>query len=163
LDSGLSVYWDLGPGINLVAGDSWTFTATPPIYQYQLYGAPFDAITAVYLSEEQTWDGVTADPTAGTIQVTGRNAAVEARVTKGDTTHPVDILEDILAEVGLSAALDQDVFALAKGLTPEYTIGVCFEDVTAAQAVRDILRRCLYDLWVDFGVIKIRAYLGEDQ
>jgi hypothetical protein len=94
--------------------------------------------------------------------VTGRNYQVEARVVQGDTTHPVDILADILAEVGLSAALDQDAFALAKSLTPEYAIGVCFENISAAQALREIVRRCLYDLWVDFGEIKIRAYLGEE-
>ena len=56
LDSGLSVYWKSGPGTDLVAGDRWTFTATPPIYRYQVYGAPFAAINAVYLSEAETWD-----------------------------------------------------------------------------------------------------------
>ena len=161
LDSGLAVYWDSGPGTDLVAGDRWTFTATPPIYRYQVYGAPFAAINDVYLSEAETWDSVSADPTTGTILVTGRNPSVTARVTKDSTTHPVDILGDILAAVGLSQAVDQDAFALAKSLTPEYAIGVCFENVTAAQAVREIVRRCLYDLWADFGEIKIRAYLGE--
>jgi hypothetical protein len=34
--------------------------------------------------------------------------------------------------------------------------------MTAAQAIRDIIQRTLYDLWVDFGEIKIRAYVGED-
>ena len=29
-------------------------------------------------------------------------------------------------------------------------------------ARREIVRRCLYDLWIDFGEVKIRAYLGED-
>ena len=53
-------------------------------------------------------------------------------------------------------------FALAKSLTPGYAIGVCFENITAAQAIREIVRRCLYDLWVDFGEIKMRAYLGTD-
>ena len=162
LDSGLAVYWNSGPGTDLVAGDCWTFTATPPIYRYQVYGAPFAAINDVYLSEAETWDSVSADPTTGTILVTGRNPTVTARVTKDPTTHPVDILVDILAAVGLSQAVDQDAFALAKSLTPEYAIGVCFENVTAAQAVREIVRRCLYDLWADFGEIKIRAYLGED-
>ena len=95
------------------------------------------------------------------ILVTGRSDQVEARVTKDATTHPVDIMADILAEIGLSQAINQDSFALAKSLTPEYAIGVCFENISAAQALREIVRRCLYDLWVDFGEIKIRAYLGE--
>jgi hypothetical protein len=67
-----------------------------------------------------------------------------------------------LSEVGLSQAIHQDAFALAKSLTPGYAIGVRFENLTAAQALREILRRCLYDLWTDFGQIKIRAYLGEN-
>ena len=40
-------------------------------------------------------------------------------------------------------------------------IGLCPDGRTAAQAIREIVRRCLYDLWIDFGEIKIRAYLGE--
>jgi hypothetical protein len=161
LDQDLAVYWESGPGADLAAGDRWTFTATPPIYCYQVYGAPFAALTAVYLNQEETWEGVSADPATGLILVTGGSAQVEARLIKDATTHPVDILADILAEVGLSEAVNQDSFALAKSLTPEYAIGVCFENLTAAQALREIVRRCLYDLWVDFGEIKIRAYLGE--
>ncbi len=144
-----------------MAGDRWTFTASPPLYRYQVYGAPFAAITAVFLNFEETWDQVSAEAATGTILVSGRNPGVEARVVRDDTTHPVDILEDILSEVGLGAALNRDAFALAKGLTPEYAIGVRFENVSAAQALREVIRRCLYDLWVDFGRIEIRAYLGE--
>jgi hypothetical protein len=162
LEAGLAVYWDSGPGTDLVAGDRWTFTASAPVYHYQVYGAPFRAISAVYLSGEETFEGVSADAATGLILVTGRNPLVEARVVKDATTHPVDILADILAAVGLEAAVNQDSFALAKGLTPEYAIGVCFENVTAAQALREIVRRCLYDLWGDFGELKLRAYLGED-
>jgi hypothetical protein len=163
LAQGLAVYWESSPGADLVAGDRWTFTAAAPVYHYQVYGAPFSAITAVYLSGEETWEGVTAEAATGVILVTGRNPRVEARVVKDATSHPVDILTDILAEAGLSAAVHQDSFALAKSLTPEYAIGVCFENVSAAQALREIVRRCLYDLWVDFGEIKLRAYLGSEQ
>ena len=85
-----------------------------------------------------------------------------ARVVKDATTHPVDIITDILAAVGLSPAIQQESFDLAKSLTPDYAIGVCFENVPAAQALREILKRCLYDFWTDFGEIKIKAYLGED-
>ena len=161
LDEGLSVYWEPGLGPDLVAGDRWTFTAFPPIYHYQVFGAPFAAITTVYLSGEEDDDRVTKDAATGLIQVSGKNASVEARVVKDTTTHPVDMVADILAEVGLEAAIHQDSFALAKSLTPEYVIGISFENLTAAQAIREIVRRCLYDLWIDFGEIKIRAYLGE--
>ncbi len=160
LEEGLSVYWEAGLGSDLVAGDRWTFTASPPVYHYQVFGAPFEAITAVYLSGEEDDDRVTKDATTGLIQVSGKNASVSARVVKDHTTHPVDMVADILAEVGLEQAIHQDSFALAKSLTPEYAIGISFENLTAAQAIREIVRRCLYDLWIDFGEIKIRAYLG---
>jgi hypothetical protein len=159
---GLSVFWESGPGADLVSGDRWTFAATPPVYEYQVYGAPFETITAVYLNQEETDDRVSAAAATGLIQVTGRSAQVEARVVKDGTTHPVDIITDILEEVGLSQAMHEDSFNLARSLTPEYVIGVCFENLSAAQAIREIVKRCLYDLWVDFGEIKIRAYLGED-
>jgi hypothetical protein len=162
LEQGLTVFWEPGIGPDLVAGDRWAFTAQPPVYHYQVFGAPFEAVTAIYLNGEATTDRVSADPLSGVVQVTGRSAAVAARVVKDRTTHPVDILTDIFGAVGLDQFVDQDAFALAKGLTPEYSIGVRFENCPAAQAIREIVRRCLYDLWIDFGEIKIEAYLGED-
>lgn len=162
LEEGLAVYWESGPGTDLVSGDRWAFAAAPTVYHYQVDGAPFAAVAAVYLNDEETADRVGADATTGLIQVTGRSGSVEARVVKDGTTHPVDIITDILEEVGLGQAMHQDSFDLAKSLTPAYAIGVRFENITAAQALREILRRCLYDLWVDFGEIKIGAYLGED-
>jgi hypothetical protein len=161
LEDGLSVYWESGIGPDLVSGDRWSFTAIPSVYCYQIFGAPFEAITTVYLDGEIDNDRVTAEASTGLIQVSGKNAQVQARVVKDHTTHPVDIVADILAEVGLSPVINQDSFGLAKSLTPEYAIGARFENVTAAQAIRDIVGRCLYDLWIDFGEIKIRAYLGE--
>jgi hypothetical protein len=162
LDYGLAAYWDSAPGLDLVAGDRWTFSTQPARYQYQVPGAPFEAITAVYLNGVETREGVTWEADAGLVTVSSRSAQVEARVVKDATTHPVDIITHILAEVGLGQAIHQESFALARSLTPEYAVGVCFENVTAAQAMRELLRRCLYDLWVDLGEIKIRAYLGQD-
>jgi hypothetical protein len=162
LEEGLAVYWQPGIGNDLVAGDNYTFTAQPPVYHYRLPGGPFEAITTIYLNGEATWEDVDADPNTGNVAVTGRSAQVSARVVKDGTTHPVDIILDILAEVGLGEVVNQDSFDLAKSVTPEYTVGVCFENIPASQALRELLRRSLYDLWVDFGEIKIRAYLGED-
>jgi hypothetical protein len=162
LSEGLTVYWQPGIGTDLVAGDRFSLTATPPIYRYRLPGAPFEAITAIYLNGEETWEGAAADLSTGDITVTGTSAQVSARVVKDGTTHPVDIMMDIFTEVGLGEAVHQESFQLAKSLTPEYAVGVCFENIPASQALREILRRTLYDLWVDFGEIKIRAYLGEE-
>lgn len=162
LDSGLAVYWESGIGLDFQAGDRFSFTATAPVYRYRVFGGPFAAMKSVYLNGEETWEGVTADPESGDILVNGQSALVEARVVKDATTHPVDIIADILVEVGLGDGLHHDSFELAKSLTPEYSIGVCFENVPATQALREILGRTLYDLWADFGEIKIRAYLGEE-
>ncbi|RJR48274.1 MAG: hypothetical protein C4567_00155 [Deltaproteobacteria bacterium] len=162
LENGLAVYWESGSGTDLMAGDRWTFSAQAQVYRYQIYGGPFTDISQVYLNGEESRDRVAADPETGVIEVTGRSAAVEARVVKDAATHPVDIITDILTAVGLSPAIEQDSFEMAKSLTPEYAIGVCFENLPAAQALREILKRCLYDFWTDFGEIKIKAYLGED-
>jgi hypothetical protein len=162
LSNGLAVFWQQGIQTDLVAGDRFTFTGQPPVYYYRLAGAPFDAITTIYLNDEAVWEGVTVNPETGDILVTGKSAQVSARVVKDDTTHPVDIMLDVLSEVGLTEAINQESFDLAKSLTPEYAVGVCFENIPASQALREILRRTLYDLWVDFGEIKIRAYLGEE-
>jgi hypothetical protein len=162
LSEGLTVYWQPGIGDDLVAGDRFSFTAMPTLYRYRLPGAPFEAITTIYLNGEATWEGAAADLATGDIFITGASAQVSARVVKDGTTHPVDIMLDIFTEVGLGEAVHQESFELAKSLTPEYAVGVCFENMPASQALREILRRTLYDLWVDFGEIKIRAYLGED-
>jgi hypothetical protein len=162
LEDGLAFYWEAGPGPDLAAGDRWTCTATPPVYEYQVAGGPFEAIAVVYLNGAASSDRVVVDAGRGKIQVTGRSAQVEAQVIKDGTTHPVDIVEDILEEVGLGDHLNQDSFALAKSLTAEYAVGVSFENLAAAQAIREIVKRCLYDFWIDFGEIKISAYLGED-
>uniref|UniRef100_A0A7C3WTU4 Uncharacterized protein n=1 Tax=Desulfobacca acetoxidans TaxID=60893 RepID=A0A7C3WTU4_9BACT len=162
LEEGLAVYWESGPGTDFAAGNRFSFSAMAPVYIYQIFGAPFSGISSIYLNGEETREGVAADPVTGQVRVTGQSALVEARVVKDATTHPVDIIQDILAEVGLTEAIHPDSFALAKSLTPDYAIGVCFENVTAAQAIREIVRRTLYDLWVDFGEIRISAYLGDD-
>jgi hypothetical protein len=162
LSHGLAVYWQPGIGHDLVAGDSFTFTGNPQVYRYQLFGGPFETITAIYLNGEETWEDVDADPETGNIWVSGKSAQVSARVVKDGTTHPVDIMLDIFTAVGLGEAVHQESFELAKSFTPEYAVGVCFENIPASQALRELLRRSLYDLWVDFGEIKIRAYLGED-
>ena len=162
LEEGLSVYWQAGVGPDLAAGDRWQFAAQPPVYHYQVFGAPFESMAAVYLDGEAGSDRVAGDAGTGVVTVSGQNGQVTARVVKDRTTHPVDMVTDILEAVGLGQAINRDSFALAKSLTPEYAMGVRFENVSAAQAIREIVRRSLYDLWIDFGEIKMRAYLGED-
>jgi hypothetical protein len=161
LEEGVSVHWEGGGGTDLAAGDRWLFTAAATLYHYQVYGGPFISLSKVYLNDAETSTGVETDPETGAILVRGRSAQVTARVVKDGSAHPVDIIAAILAAVGLQETMDQPSFALAKSLTPEYVIGVCFENISAAQALREILGRCLYDLWLDYGQINLRAYLGE--
>ena len=162
LENGLQVYWEAAPGTDLVAGDQWRITAHAKVQHYKVAGAPFQEISAVWVQDDETRQGVTFDANTGEISVKGNAGNVEARVVKDDTTEPVDIIEDILAAVGLSAYRNADSFVLARSDTLSYSIGVCFENLEAGKAIQEIVSRCLYDFWVDGGEIKLRAYLGED-
>jgi len=161
LENGLEIYWESAPGTDLTSGDQWLITAVAKVVHYRIPGAPFQAITAVWVQDDDSRQGVTFSENSGEINVKGNAGSVEARVVKDDTTHPVDIIEDILAAVGLSEFLNADAFALAKSDTLFYHVGVCFGDLEAGRAIREICSRCLYDFWVDCGEIKIRAYLGD--
>ncbi|MBW1916394.1 MAG: hypothetical protein JRI57_00015 [Deltaproteobacteria bacterium] len=162
LEYGLEIYWTGGAGDDFVAGDQWEITAHAKVYHYRVYGAPFQEITGVYLNDEEVTGSVAASAETGEITVVGKSGRVEARVVKDDTRHPVDIIEDILTQVGLVDYISPEHFAQARADTLEYNIGVRFEDLEAARAIQAIVAACLYEFWVDFGEIKIRAYLGED-
>ncbi|RJR38679.1 MAG: hypothetical protein C4567_12420 [Deltaproteobacteria bacterium] len=162
LENGLEVYFESAPGTDLVSGDQWIITAQAKVVHYKIPGAPFQAITSVWVQDDDSRQGVIFSENSGEIWVKGAAGSVEARVVKDDTTHPVDIIEDILAAVGLSEFINADAFALAKSDTLFYHIGVCFADLEAGRAIREICSRCLFDFWVDCGEIKVRAYLGEN-
>jgi len=162
LENGLEIYWESAPGTDIVAGDQWLIYASAKVMHYRIAGAPFQAITSVWVQDDDTRQGVVYSTETGEIQVKGGAGNVEARVVKDDTTHPVDIIEDILAEVGLADYLNRDAFTLARSDTLFYHIGICFENLEAGRAIREIVSRCLYDFWVDCGEVKIRAYMGED-
>ncbi|MFP3866873.1 MAG: hypothetical protein ACLFUU_01755 [Desulfobacteraceae bacterium] len=162
LEQGLEIYWNSGAGTDFVAGDQWQFTAHPKVYHYWVVGAPFQAITGTYLNDEEITGAAAAQAETGEITLVGKSGQVEVRVIKDETTHPVDIIEDILTEVGLADYISPDLFAQARSDTLEYNIGVQFEDLEAARAIQAIVAACLYEFWVDFGEIKIRAYLGEN-
>lgn len=55
----------------------------------------------------------------------------------------MDIIEDILGEVGLSGYINRDSFDLARSDTLSYHIGVRFENLEAGRAIREIASRCL--------------------
>ncbi len=161
VENDLEVYWTGGDGNDFVAGDQWEITCIAKLIRYKIPGAPFQEITSIYVADDDAYPGVSYSADSGEITVKGKSGSVEARVVKDDTTHPVDIIEDILHEVGLGDYIDATSFALARSDTLSYQIGCRFENVQAGKAIREIVGRCLYDFWVDRGAIYLRAYLGE--
>ena len=95
--------------------------------------------------------------------------------------HPVDVIQSILTLVGIQGYIDTVSFAAAKVATPNDIINARFEDqggnsdvpnkrqgivdysnvgMTAANAIKEIIRRCLYFFFIDAGQIKIIPYTG---
>jgi hypothetical protein len=101
LSEGLTVYWQPGIGTTWWPGIGSASRPRPPSTATGCRGRPFEAITAIYLNGEATWEGAAADLLTGDITITGASAQVSARVVKDGTTHPVDIMLDIFTEVGL--------------------------------------------------------------
>ena len=139
---------------------------------YQVFGGPFTEIKTVYVDKmvyskstlaKYPGDGVvafsemTADVPPKRQKVSG---SVMLRVVKNNLTHPVDIIEELLTEAGLDEYTDAASFASAKAATPDDLVGCCFEDSNLAEALTEIASRCLYNLYVDHGEIKIEPYQG---
>ncbi len=160
LEHNLKVYWTGALGNDFVSGDHWDFTAFARVHHWEIPGYPFASISAVFKNEEEIATGLTITPATGTILDTGSSGRLKARVVKDTLTHPVDIIQDILTEVGLSEYIHALSFAQAKDDTPEYAIGVRFENVSAAKAIQLITQNCLYFFWEDFGLLHLQAYTG---
>jgi|GEM_PF-839365 len=162
LEDNLEIYWSGGLGADLVAGDRWQLAVSTWRFHYVFPGSPFEAITAVSVNGQENRPGVSVGLESGAIEVPGSSGEVTARVVKDSRTHPVDIIQDILTEVGVAAYIDLESFALARSDTLGYAIGACFENLSAGQAILQITQNCLFDFWVDCGIIRLRAYTGEE-
>ena len=160
LSNQLKAYWIGGIGNDLVANDYWDFTAYAKVQKYLIPGAPFTSISSVYNNAVEIFTGFTADITTGEILLTGNSGRLRARVIKDALSHPVDIIEDILTEVGLATYINALSFAAAKEATLPYNIGARFENLTAAKAIQLITQACLYFFWIDFDQIYLYAYTG---
>ncbi len=90
-----------------------------------------------------------ANPPSGTIIL---------KLTKDAVTHPVDALEAVAAAIGQAAAVDAAYFAVAKAAIPNDSIGCYFENISAADAVREICGRNLIDCWLEQGKIRVKAW-----
>jgi hypothetical protein len=161
LENNLKIYWTGGIGNDFLATDRWEITAHAKVFHYLIPGGPFQTITDIDVDGDNNCPGLNYDIYTGEIDLMGAGGQVKARIVKDSISHPVDIVTDILAEVGLSQFIETRSFTQARSDTPAYNIGVCFEDISAGQAIQEIVKACLLDFWVDFGEIKLRAYLGE--
>lgn len=161
LENNLWLYWWGGEGDELVAGDRWDFTGRARRQHYYLPGAPFQEVTWIRRHGERL-DPEVVNPATGELSLLGAAAEVTARVVKDAITHPADIIKDILAAVGLEAALNEDDYRLCKIQKPADNLGVCFENLPALTAIKKVAGTCLYDFWVEAGQVRLQVSRGEE-
>ncbi|MGQ9919853.1 MAG: hypothetical protein ACUVRZ_00830 [Desulfobacca sp.] len=160
LRDGLLLSFVPGAGDDLVAGDRFSFTAYARRNRYVIPGAPFLAMTNVSCNGVELADAV-CDASTGEILLVGQSGVVEARVVKSGLSNPVDIIEEILREVGLAEHIDQVSFRNARQAVADYQIGVKFEGVPAWKAIQTICTTCLLFFWIEADCILVEAYTGE--
>jgi len=148
---------------------------------YQISGSPFTELKTVYIDGavkvENTPQGVrsrlvkgttvsstdvTLDAVTGSVIFTDLtqdiSGSVMVRAVKNTTVHPVDIIQDLLTEAGASDFIDSASFAAAKAADSGDSIGAYFEETTVGDAIKEIASRCLLNVYMDQGVIKLGAY-----
>lgn len=160
LTNGIYIYFTTGVGNDLVAGDRFSFTAYARRTKYVIAGAPFLEITNVYLNGVEIFDH-SADPDTGELTLIGSSGFVDARIVKSETTNPIDIVQEILEEVGIESYVDEISFSNAKQELADYQIGVRFEGVPTWKAIQAICSTCLIFFWIDANKIYVSAYTGE--
>ena len=127
--------------------DTFSFTASAKRVKFVIPGAPFLEISNVYLNGVEIFDS-SPDIATGELTVAGSSGLVDARVVKSATYNPIDIIEEILAAVGLSSYIDAVSFSNAKRDLMDYEIGVRFEAVAAWKAIQADMFH-LPDLFLD--------------
>lgn len=87
-------------------------------------------------------------------------SGLTADVTKSTTTHPVDIIKDIIEnECGVTSTyIDSDSFTTAKAVNSSIEVSCHFEEQTAARAIEALLRACDAALYIEGGQLVISAY-----
>lgn len=182
----VGLFNDNGPG-----GETWeidfdSLEVYPTWYPriYQIRGFPYQEIKTVYIDGaskvENTAKGVvtrltkgravpsteaTLDAEMGTVAFTDLSQTISGTVMikakKNTTTHPVDIIEALLTEAGADGLIEAGTFAAAKAYFPDDSIGAYFEETTVGDAIKEIASRCLLNVYMDQGLIKLDAYTGE--
>jgi len=162
LENQVRIYWRGGADHHFEEGDYWTFTAKAKRLKYFLPGAPFLAVTGVYLNDELLLTGFELDKEEGYVKLLGISGVVTARVVKDVITNPVDVIADILDHIGLGPWQDSARFAQARYDLMDFYFGVSFENVTAAAAIQQICAMALIDFWIEVDKIALQVYLGEE-
>ena len=160
MQNGIEIYFVPAAGMDLVALDTFSFTASAKRVKFVIPGAPFLEISNVYLNGVEIFDS-SPDIATGELTVAGSSGLVDARVVKSATSNPIDIIEEILAAVGLSSYIDAVSFSNAKRDLMDYEIGVGFEAVAAWKAIQAVCSTCLIYFWIDANKIYVSAYMGE--
>lgn len=160
LRDGVFIHFTAGTGTELVTWDIFSFTAYARRTKYVVAGAPFLEITNVYFNGVEIFD-YTVDLDTGELTLIGNSGFVDARVVKSETSNPIDIISEILEEVGLTDKIDEISFSNARQELSDYQIGVRFEGVPAWKAIQAVCTTCLIFFWIDSNTIYVSAYTGE--
>ena len=81
LKDGVTIYFVPAAGIDLVAGDTFSFTVYARRIKFIIAGAPFLAISNVYLNGVEIF-GTSPNITTGELTIVGPSGFVDARVVK---------------------------------------------------------------------------------
>ena len=143
-----------------------------PLNAFQLPGYPFMEIKSIYVDKQlYSKSTITKYPEYGAVSFTEVDpddgvtpviisGEIKLRVVKDTVVHRVDQIEAILAAVGLDSIINAISFAACKAAVPDHNGGVWFENISAAEAIAEITRRCLYNFHNQAGELKLIPYLG---
>ena len=161
LRDGVLIYFVPGAGTDLVAGDTFRFTASARSSRYVAAGGPFLAFTNIYFNGAEIF-AYEAHPDLGEVILKGPTGVVEVRLEKSALSNPVDIIREILHLAGVADRLDTVSYTTAKQALADYQIGVRFEGVTAWKAIQAICSTCLIFFWIEGNHYYLAAYTGEE-
>jgi hypothetical protein len=150
---------------------------------YQLPGYPFTSIDQVFIDGSIRMDRTPGGPVSriisgrtpgeasfillpaeGSVVFTDManqpSGTVSFRVRKNTTTHPVDVIADLITQAVSATYVDTASFAAAKALTPTDVVNAYVDNMAAGDAVKEVASRCLIHVFMDQGLIKVKAYTG---
>ena len=123
------------------------------------------SIDAVYSKNADSGIWTVIDPAdyaAGTEIITFDTAPttdVSVDITINTTNHPIDIIQDIIADIGgTSADYNANSFAVTKAATSTTVIGVAFENISAGEAIKQLCRTIDAAAYIEGGELYVKVY-----